>query len=87
MVEAEEVETLLATGEPHDPGLVGMQLQSQRRKDRRHLLQRLFGARPASAEHDEIVGEPHQHPELAAAARPFRIQHVQRDVAQQGADR
>jgi hypothetical protein len=61
-VEAEEVETLLATGEPHDPGLVGMQLQSQRRKDRRHPSQRLFGARPASAEHDEESRRGESHP-------------------------
>jgi hypothetical protein len=64
-----------------------MQLQSQRRQDRRHLSQRLLGGCPAPAEHDEIVGETHEHPEPAAPPRPFRIQHVERDVAQQGGDR
>src|SRR5215218_1716847 len=34
-----------------------------------------------------VVGVPDQHPELAAPPRPFRIQHMERDVAQQGADR
>jgi hypothetical protein len=87
MVKAEEVKALLPTGEPHDPGLVGMQLQSQRAKDRRHPPPRLLSGCPASAEHDVIVGEAHKHPEPAAGPRPFRIQHVERDVAQQGRNR
>jgi hypothetical protein len=86
-VEAEEVDALLAPGKAHDTGLAGMQLQPQLAKDRRHPPQRLLGGCPASAEHDEVVGEAHQHPELAAGPRPFRIQHVERDVAQQGGDR
>jgi hypothetical protein len=46
----------------------------------------LLGPRAAGAQHDEVVGVPHQHPELAAASRPFRIQHVERDVGQQRRD-
>jgi hypothetical protein len=86
-VEAEEVDPLLSAGEADDPGLVGVQVQPQTGQDLGHPPARLLGVCTASAQHQEVVGVPHQHPEAARRARPFRIQHVERDVAQQRADR
>jgi hypothetical protein len=57
-----------------------MQLQPQTRQDLAHPPAGLLSPSPAGAQHDEVVGEPHQHPEAAAGPRPFRIQHVERDV-------
>jgi hypothetical protein len=64
-----------------------VQHQPQSGQDLAHPPARLLSAGPALAHHQEVVGVPHQHPEVAGRARPFRIQHVERDVAQQRADR
>ena len=51
MMEAQEVEAFPAVGEGDDRGLVGVQLQPERRQDRRHPLAGLFGPLPGVAQH------------------------------------
>src|SRR5947209_8768013 len=83
MVEAEEVKALLSSHEAHDPGFVGMQLQTQLRQDRAHPSLRLFRVRTAGAEYDEVVCVTHKHPKTAACSRPGCIQHMERHIRKQ----
>jgi len=80
VVEAEEVKTLLPMDETHDPGFVGMQLQTQLRQARAHPPLRFFSVRTAGAEHDKVVSVTHKHPKTAARVRPSCIQRMERYI-------
>jgi hypothetical protein len=66
--------------------LSGVQVQPQRGQDLGHQPAGLLGLLSRSAQDDEVVAVPDEHPEAAALPRPFRIQHVEREVGQQRGD-
>ena len=83
MVKAQEVESLGASCEVRDPGLLGMQPQPERGQGRRHQLAGLNGLLAGRAQDHEIVRVPHQHSQPPPLGRPRLIKHVQRDVGEQ----
>ena len=83
MVKAQEVESLGASREAHDLGLVGMQPQPERPKDRRRQFAGLDGLLLGGAQDDQIICVPDQHSQPPPLGRPRLIEDVQRDVGQQ----
>lgn len=83
MVEAQEVETLGASGEVHDPRLLGMQLQPKISEDLRRPFTGPFDLLAGGTQDDEVIAIPDQRPEPCPARRPRLIQDVQRDVGRQ----
>ena len=81
MVEAEEIEALAAFLQVHDAGLGRLRLQAEPGQQGCQPLQRGLGLAAGPAHHDQVIGEPHQHP-VAVVPRP--VQPVQVDVAQTG---
>src|SRR5918994_2078952 len=55
-VEAEEVDSLAATGEADDPVLFGIWPRPHTRQDLAHPPEGLLSPSPAGAQHDEVVG-------------------------------
>jgi hypothetical protein len=70
VLEAQKRESLGASGETRDPGLVGVQAQPEHVQDRRHELAGLFGLLAGAAQDHQIICVPHQHPEALPAALP-----------------
>src|SRR5215211_2351038 len=83
MVKAEKVKALPTTGQVHDPGFVRMQPQPEPAQYRDHPLPGRFGPGLGGAQHDKVVGEPDQHPQMAAVVAPVPIEDRQRHIGQQ----
>ena len=64
----------------HEAGLGRLRLQSEISQQGRQALQRPLGLAAGPAHHDQVVGEPHQHP---VALVPCPVEPVQVDVAHQ----
>lgn len=86
MVEPAEIESLRASGETDDAGLVGMQPQPEASQHVCDPTVSLDGSLAGRAQDHEVVGVSHEHTQ-SAALLPGAIQHVERDVGQQRRDR
>jgi hypothetical protein len=84
VLEAQERESLGASGETRDPGLVGVRAQPEHVQDRRHQRAGPLGPLAGGAWDHQIIRVPHQHPEAPPAALPRPIEHVQGDVGEGG---
>ena len=61
MMETEEIQTLPAHPQLHDPGLGRFRLQTESGQHGSRLQQRSLGLPAGTAHHDQIVGEADQH--------------------------
>ncbi|MFD9565300.1 hypothetical protein [Streptomyces sp. NPDC059994] len=82
MVEAEEIESLPASGEADDAGLLRMQSHPEPFQHLRCQLAGLFGPLFGRRQDHEIIALPHQCPQPAPFALPRLIENVQRDIRQ-----
>src|ERR1700681_3362355 len=88
MMEPQEVEALCSSGQTRDPGLVWVQLKTQRRQDLARPAAGRFGLLSTAAKDDVIVGVTHQLSEsLPAAVREVLIEDMQDDVGEHGRNR
>ena len=83
MLEPQERESLGASCEVRDPGLLWVQAQPERIQDRRHQLAGLLGLLAGGAQDHQIICVLHQHPEALPATLPRPVEHVQSDVCEQ----
>jgi hypothetical protein len=84
MVEAQEVETLRPLPKISDPGLVGMQLQSERFQGLSGQVPSRFGSFLCRAEDDEVVAITDQRPQSLSTASPRLVEDMESDVGEQG---
>jgi hypothetical protein len=83
VVEPQKVESFGASGEVHDPGLVGVQSQPERGQDRRRQLAGRVGLLAGGADDDQVVGVSDQHSQPPPAAVPCPVEDMQGDVGEQ----
>jgi hypothetical protein len=79
----EEVKTLASTSRCTMRGVGRLRLQAEGSQQSRQSRQRLLGLATGPAHHDQVIGEPDQHP-VTVIPRP--VQPVQVDVTHDGAE-
>ena len=65
VMEAQEIEAILARGQTDNPGPMRVEMQPDRAQDPDHPGPGLLGPDPAGAEDHEVIGVADQHPEAA----------------------
>ena len=88
MMETQEVEAFRSSGQACDPGLVWVQLKTQRCQDLTRPAAGRLGLLSSAAKDDVIVGVTHQLPEsFPVAVREVLIEDMQDDVGEHGRNR
>ena len=83
MLEAQKRESLGASCEVRDPGLLGVQPQPEHVQDRRYQLAGLLGLLAGGAQDHQVIRILHQLSQPLPATLPRLIEHVQGDVCEQ----
>ena len=86
MMEAQEVEPVLAVIHVHEPRLLQVELEA---KLRHHIRHRLIGVADillCLCDDDEVIGKADQGTEVAVVLLPLAVQHVEVDVGEERAD-